>query len=117
MLDKPMMSIIAIRPLKTITLMSYILPHTVLTPKGSIKDLEILFDGGENSWSLAKMKWDNHPVIAMRWNGGSGNGIPSIGNPQSRGYPTWFVVPDEVGEAIKKIVEFSERTNPKKPTA
>jgi hypothetical protein len=82
--------------------MSYVDPKTVLSPKGSIADIEVIYDGGENSWSLARMKWDDTPVIAMRWNGGSNDGRPSVGNPQSRGYPTWFVVPDEVGEAIEK---------------
>jgi len=51
------------------------------------------------------MKWDGSQVMAMRWNGGSANGIPSIGNPCSRGYPTWFVVPDEVGSAIEKMLK------------
>jgi hypothetical protein len=94
--------------------MSYQDPKSVLSPKGSIKDIEIIYDGGENSWSLAKMKWDNWPVIGMRWNGGSGNGQPSIGNPQSRGYATWFVVPDEVGEAIEKMIHLARlaKTHP-----
>lgn len=85
--------------------MSYIDPKTVLSPKGSIKDLEIIHDGGEHGWSLARMKWDDSPVVAMRWNGGSVNGIPSIGNPSSRGYPTWFVVPDEVGDVIERMLK------------
>ena len=85
--------------------MSYVDPNTVLSPKGSIKDLEVIYNGGENSWSLARMKWDDSPVIAMRWNGGSSNRRPSIGNPSSRGYPTWFVVPDNVGEAIESMLK------------
>jgi hypothetical protein len=93
--------------------MSYIDPRTVLSPKGSIADIEVIYDGGENSWSLARMKWDDSPVIAMRWNGGSANGQPSIGNPQSRGYPTWFVVPDEVGEAIEKMIQLGQLAKPK----
>jgi hypothetical protein len=85
--------------------MSYVDPRTVLSPRGSIKDLQIIYDGKENGWSLARMKWDGSPVMAMRWNGGSVNGIPSIGNPSSRGYPTWFVVPDDVGAAIEKMLK------------
>jgi hypothetical protein len=81
--------------------MSYIHPKDVTSPKGSLEDIEVIYNGGENSWSLARMKWDNSPVIAMRWNGGSSNGRPSIGNPQSRGHATWFVVPDDVGEYIE----------------
>lgn len=89
--------------------MSYIDPKTVLSPKGSITDIEVIIDRGENSWSLARMKWDGSSVIAMRWNGGSNHGIPSIGNPQSRGYPTWFVVPDDVGELIEKSFKLSSK--------
>ena len=34
----------------------------------------------------------------MRWNGD--NDDNPIGNPQSRGLPTWFIVPDNYVEAI-----------------
>jgi hypothetical protein len=81
--------------------MNYTDPRTVLSPRGAIKELEVIHDGGEHKWSLARMKWDNKPVMGMRWNGGSQNGIPSIGNPQSRGRPTWFVLPNEVGNLIE----------------
>jgi hypothetical protein len=89
--------------------MSYTKPENVLTPKGSISNLEVLYDGGENSWSLASMKWDGVDVLGMRWNGGSNNGTPSVGTPQSRGYPTWFVVPEEVGDAIKNMLALSKK--------
>ncbi len=47
-------------------------------------------------WSMAVGRWKSEegnwrPVLAQRWNGSDG----SKGNPISRGYPTWFVVPDE----------------------
>lgn len=83
--------------------MSYTDPRTVLSPKGSVKNLRVLHDGGESSWSLAEMEWDGTPVLGMRWNGGSNNGAPSIGNPQSRGVPTWFILPEEWGDAIKAL--------------
>jgi len=89
--------------------MSYTDPNTVRSPKGSIKDLKVIYNGGENSWSLAEMKWDGSPVLAMRWNGGSNNGFPSIGNPQSRGVPTWFVLPNEVGNPIKALYNLPEK--------
>lgn len=92
--------------------MSYTDPHTVLTPKGRIKDLKIVYDGGENSWSLARMIWDNTPIIGMRWNGGSNNGKPSIGMPSARGYATWFVVPSEVGDAIEQMLRLKELIGP-----
>jgi hypothetical protein len=85
--------------------MNYIDPSTVLSPKGSIEDLQIIYNGGEHSWSLARMTWDGTPVIGMRWNGGLTEGRIGIGNPQSRGYPTWFVVPNEVGEKIEEMLK------------
>jgi hypothetical protein len=33
----------------------------------------------------------------MRWNGTANN---PIGNPQSTGYATWFVIPDEFRESV-----------------
>jgi hypothetical protein len=92
--------------------MSYIDPTKVLSPKGSIKNLTVIRDGGENGWSLAEMEWDGSPVLAMRWNGGSNNGFPSIGNPQSRGIPTWFVLPEEVGDAMKAFISIPSVAKP-----
>ena len=37
-------------------------------------------------------------MSVIRWNG-SGN-EPGMGNPQSHGYPTWFVLPDEIAEMV-----------------
>ena len=51
------------------------------------------------SSSLAIGRWDNKPVLAMRWNGGKDS---PIGNPQSRGLPTWFIVPDQ---HVRQILE------------
>ena len=89
--------------------MNYTDPNTVLTPKGRITDLKVIYDGQEDSWSLAKMKWDGTEVVAMRWNGGLSNGRPTVGNPQSRGKPTWFVVPEEVGGAIEQMLKLSNK--------
>ena len=89
--------------------MNYTDPATVLTPKGRIKNLKVLYDGKENSWSLASMEWDGTAVLGMRWNGGMANGNPTVGNPQSRGMPTWFVVPNEVGDAIRQMLMMSRK--------
>lgn len=81
--------------------MSYIQPDLVVSPKGMVEDLCVIIDTGEEGWALSKLKWAGTPVLALRWNGGSkDNRFPGIGNPQSRGVPTWFVLPDEVGETI-----------------
>ena len=46
---------------------------------------------------LALGRWDNRPVLAMRWNGHKE--FP-IGNPQSRGLPTWFIVGEQFNDAL-----------------
>lgn len=46
---------------------------------------------------MAIGRWDGEPVLAMRWNGTDDN---AIGNPQSRGLPTWFIVPSEFRLAL-----------------
>ncbi|OQA55449.1 MAG: hypothetical protein BWY42_01452 [Candidatus Omnitrophica bacterium ADurb.Bin277] len=83
--------------------MSYINPNLVVSPKDRVTDLKILRDEGENKWALASLRWDGEPATAIRWNGGSNDPrFPGIGNPQSRGVPTWFILPDEIAEVILK---------------
>jgi hypothetical protein len=79
--------------------MAYIDPRMVQSPKGRVEDLVVIHDGGEHSYSVARMTWDKDPgAIGVRWNGGEGQGV---GNPQSRGVATWFILP----EPIAKMVE------------
>jgi len=90
--------------------MSYIKPDLVRSPKSSVSDLQIIYDAGENSWALAKMKWDGEDTIGLRWNGGSEDPkFPGIGNPQSRGVPTWFILPDEIAEAVMSMLKLSKK--------
>jgi len=55
-------------------------------------------DGGPGGCALALGRWENDPVLAMRWNGD--NDTNPIGNPQSRGLPTWFIIPEAYQEPI-----------------
>jgi hypothetical protein len=90
--------------------MSYVKPELVVSPKALVSELSVLYDGGENNWSLAKMKWDGCSVLALRWNGGSKDPrFPGIGNPQSRGVPTWFVLPDEIGSATIEMLKLAKK--------
>lgn len=85
--------------------MGYTPPDLVLSPKGRVEELSVIYDGGEEGWSLAKMKWDGEPAVGIRWNGGSNDKkFPGIGNPQSRGVPTWFILPDEVARVTLALV-------------
>ena len=81
--------------------MSYIHPKMVLSPTAILSDLEVVFDGGENQWSVAKFKWNGQAVVGIRWNGGSADPrFPGMGNPQSRGVPTWFILPEPVADVV-----------------
>ena len=81
----------------------YIDPKTVLSPKGKVSKVKVLFDAGpvDHSWSVAQVVYDDQPRIGIRWNGDPES---HIGLPQSRGNPTWFILPDEIAEAIDKRV-------------
>lgn len=78
--------------------MAYINPTTVISPKVSWKLFDVLHNGGDGEDSLAVGEWDGRRVLAARWNGSSA--YDGIGNPQSRGIPTWFVIPDWLCEPI-----------------
>jgi hypothetical protein len=80
--------------------MSYIAPDMVLSPRTMLSGLEVVYDGGELNWSLAKMIWNNEHRLGIRWNGNSDN--PG-GNPQSRGIATWFVLPQELEECSLNV--------------
>ena len=82
--------------------MSYIDPKHVNSPKSSVTDVIPVYDGGEGDISVALLKWDGKDSVGMRWNGGTENDgqKPTPGNPQSRGFPTWFVLPEIFDVAI-----------------
>jgi hypothetical protein len=75
----------------------YTPPTLVISPKIHWNLITVLEDGGPSRPSLAVGRWDNNPVLALRWNGNDEN---PTGNPQSRGLATWFVIPDGFVEAI-----------------
>jgi hypothetical protein len=73
-------------------------PNTVLSPKQSVSNLCVIFDGGlynvNDPWSgmsVAQLLWEGSPAVGIRWNGVLGE---NVGQPQSRGLPTWFILPD-----------------------
>ncbi len=59
--------------------------------------MKVLDDRGPGGTSLAIGRWDDEPCLAIRWNGKEGS---PVGNPQSRGLPTWFVLPEDYAEKI-----------------
>ena len=90
--------------------MAYMNPRLVVSPKGAIANLTVLFDGGEeqaeggnpwSGWSVAEFDWYGNPCLGIRWNGGDAIGNSHIGNPQSRGVATWFVVPEPLADSVR----------------
>ncbi len=82
----------------------YINPSEVTSPRISISNLRPVCDAGEWEFSVAVLDWDHRPRIGVRWNGGTEEGRQTPGNPQSRGLPTWFVLPEEFNAAILQLL-------------
>ena len=79
--------------------MAYISPETVLSPKGLVDEINVVYDKGPStaSWSIAKLKWKKAEAVGIRWNGDEDH---LVGTPQSRGKATWFIVPEEIADAV-----------------
>lgn len=78
-------------------------PEEVMSPKSRLRGpIEVLVPGGEGSFSVARFKWDGVPAVGIRWNGEAddGSGARDAGNPQSRGLPTWFILPKPVADLV-----------------
>ncbi len=97
--------------------MLYHLPHTVLSPKDLVENIIVIHDGLFNGYSLVEIEWDGQPCLAMRWNVAQReHGDPQkinltkkcVGMPSSRGYPVWFIIPDDFldrGSDVWKKIE------------
>ncbi|MCG6553229.1 MAG: hypothetical protein L7F77_12970 [Candidatus Magnetominusculus sp. LBB02] len=82
--------------------MAHVRPDDVTAPK-HLWELECVFyDEGADGTALSFGRWENDPYIGIRWNGHDVD-YP-IGNPQSSGHPTWFILPIEFGSAIVKDI-------------
>ncbi len=88
----------------------YVDPSTVDSPKASWKLKSVIYNSSprQGGWSAAEGEWEGSPCLGVRWNGSdSDNGV---GNPQSRGYATWFIVPDGLEDVIRREIEFLSQT-------
>ncbi len=86
--------------------MAYIQPGTVVAPRASVRSVAILYSTGDGGWSAARVGWEGSDRIGIRWNGAQDG--PGIGNPQSRGNATWFILPEELESAVlDKVDELS----------
>ena len=99
-------------------------PKLISSPKGKVEVIEVLYDGADDpAYSLALIKWEGQTKLGIRWNIAEAewddakqqNGqAECIGNPQSRGHSTWFVLPDDstfyenIKVAIEKLKDISK---------
>jgi len=84
--------------------MPYIPPASVLSPRNAVRAVDVLYetDPGEDGWAVAQLNWNGDLVLGLRWNGGSES---SLGTPNARGIPTWFIVPEELEDVIRERIE------------
>lgn len=86
----------------------YIRPDKVVSPRRNWQLIRVLETGEqpdsyEQRVAVAIGIWredeeeTGRTVLALRWNG---NNDWPIGNPQSRGLPTWFIIPKRFNDAI-----------------
>ena len=95
----------------------YITPDKVVSPRRNWRLIRVLQTGEQTDRygqrvAIAIGTWHEDDenadtVLAMRWNG---NKDWPIGNPQSRGLPTWFIIPKRLNEAVIDILSKDDQT-------
>src|SRR5277367_1806032 len=85
---------------------TYTPPTQCHSPRKQWTLLKVLEDRGPTQTSLAIGRWNDKPCLAIRWNGSD---LEPIGNPQSRGLPTWFVLPDHLTDTILQGLPQADR--------
>lgn len=55
---------------------------------------EVVYINQKNRWALVVLVWEGKIRLATRWF------WSSLGDPNSRGVPTWHILPDELAEPI-----------------
>jgi hypothetical protein len=86
--------------------MSYIEPKNVHSPKARWKLIRVLKAGQAGECAYALGEWDGARCIGFRWNGEKDN---PIGNPQSRGLPTWTILDEESYEPLLSLLPNDEK--------
>jgi hypothetical protein len=77
--------------------MAYIRPADVISPKAHWSLIDVLLDRGEGNCAYSLGIWDGERRIGFRWNGTADN---ELGNPQSRGLPTWTMLDPGIHQKI-----------------
>lgn len=104
--------------------MIYYNPIEVTSPRDFVENVELIYDGGagdekgETGFSIVKLDWEGTPCHGMRWNVARREWDDAdkvaetkicSGIPVSRGYPVWFIIPEQLVETIiSKVNELSK---------
>ena len=83
--------------------MPFLQPEKVHSPRARWKLHRAFHSEGPGKIALAWGHWDGREVIAARWNGSEDSG-KSLGNPQSSGHATWFIIPDWMAASVLRAV-------------
>lgn len=83
--------------------MAYIEPSTVNSPKASWRLDAVIHNTGQGGWSAAEGEWEGASRLAVRWNGSDTD--EGVGNPQSRGHATWFILPEELEHSVRTVIQ------------
>jgi len=62
----------------------------------------IVYKNLQEKWAIVTLAWDKKPRLGIRWFWGS------KGNPNSRGNPTWFILPNELNNSILNGLPLSQ---------
>ena len=86
--------------------MPYIKPSDVRSPKTKWYLFEVILDRGPLNCAYALGEWEGERRIGFRWNGDDDN---PIGNPQSRGLPTWTMLDTALHEGVVDLLPTQKR--------
>lgn len=89
-------------------MMAYIKPEDVQSPKANWRLVDVILDGGEGDCAYSIGMWDNRRCVGFRWNGTDDS---PLGNPQSRGIPTWIMLDAKLNPYVSRLVG---KKNPEK---
>jgi hypothetical protein len=78
--------------------MAYVDPSEVISPKAHWHLFDVILDRREGNCAYALGTWDGERRLGFRWNGSTEAG--PIGNPQSRGLPTWTILDPALHESV-----------------
>lgn len=80
-------------------------PRTVTQPAQYLTDIEVIYDGGPDGFSLARLRCEGVTHIAIRWNvarkehddpAKQSGELKCVGTPSVKGEPSWFILPVEL---------------------